>query len=103
MGSDAADARHLPAISGLRRLGVEHLALFGSRARGDASAGSDLDVLIDLHSKDAVSNRVAAGRAALEVSGTLSAITGLDVSLIERNQMPPQLAKRILDDIVEVF
>lgn len=89
--------------SGLRLLGVQHLALFGSQARGDARAGSDLDVLIDLHQGDAGSDRITAGRAALEVSGTLSAITGLDVSLVERNQMPPNLAQRILDDIVEVF
>ena len=29
----------------LRAYGVEHLAIFGSRARGDAKPDSDLDVL----------------------------------------------------------
>ena len=31
----------------LRRLGVEHLFLFGSTARGDATAGSDVDLFFD--------------------------------------------------------
>ena len=30
--------------------GVKHLALFGSRAHGDASANSDLDILLDISS-----------------------------------------------------
>ncbi|GJE58954.1 nucleotidyltransferase family protein [Methylobacterium trifolii] len=32
----------------LRRLGVRHAALFGSVARGEGHAGSDLDVMIDI-------------------------------------------------------
>jgi predicted nucleotidyltransferase len=32
----------------LRRRGVRHIALFGSAARGDATAGSDIDILVDL-------------------------------------------------------
>jgi len=32
----------------LRRLGVRHAAVFGSVARGQASQGSDIDVLVDL-------------------------------------------------------
>jgi predicted nucleotidyltransferase len=31
----------------LRRLGVEHLCLFGSTARGDAGADSDVDLFFD--------------------------------------------------------
>ena len=31
-----------------RQILVEHLAIFGSRARGDALATSDLDVIIDI-------------------------------------------------------
>ena len=34
--------------SDLRRLGVAHAAVFGSVARGEARAGSDIDVLVDL-------------------------------------------------------
>ena len=32
----------------LRRLGVRHIALFGSAARGEASDASDIDILVDL-------------------------------------------------------
>jgi len=35
----------------LRRLGVQRLALFGSAVRGELSADSDLDFLVDLQPK----------------------------------------------------
>jgi len=34
----------------LRRLGVRHIALFGSAARGEATEASDIDILVDLRS-----------------------------------------------------
>jgi uncharacterized protein len=34
--------------SALRRQGVSHIALFGSRARGDNRSDSDIDILIEL-------------------------------------------------------
>ena len=89
--------------TGLRRLGVRHLSLFGSHARGEARADSDLDVLVELNFENAAHDRISEGRAQLAVSGTLSAITGLDVGLIERNRVPPEMAERIRDDLVEVF
>jgi hypothetical protein len=32
----------------LRQFGVRHIALFGSLARGEANAASDIDILVDL-------------------------------------------------------
>ena len=32
----------------LRNLGVRHIALFGSLARGEATSASDIDILVDL-------------------------------------------------------
>jgi uncharacterized protein len=91
----------------LGRIGVRHLAVFGSRARRDARRDSDLDCLIDLVPPPAAEgnagNHIAAARRELFVSGTLSAICGLDVSVIERKRLPPQLAARIADDLIEVF
>jgi predicted nucleotidyltransferase len=87
----------------LRRLGVEHLALFGSRARGDNNQASDIDVLVDLAPSKTAEGPVASGRAALAASGTLSQITGLDVSLLERRRLAPPFAERIRIDVVEIF
>ncbi|MDX2145799.1 MAG: nucleotidyltransferase domain-containing protein [Rhodospirillaceae bacterium] len=39
----------------LRRRGVLRTALFGSAARGDAEANSDIDVLLDLDPKASIS------------------------------------------------
>lgn len=44
--------RTLEMLTGdLRRLGVRRIALFGSAARGEASAASDLDFLVEFERK----------------------------------------------------
>jgi uncharacterized protein len=82
----------------LRAEGVEHLALFGSRARGDANSKSDLDVLI----------KVMPGRrfSLLNVSGVgllIEDATGLRSQIVLRRSIPPDFAERIRDDLVPVF
>lgn len=82
----------------LRAEGVEHLALFGSRARDDASAGSDLDVLID----------IAPGRrfSLLDLSGVCLLIedaTGIPSQIVLRRSLPADFVARIEDDLVAVF
>ncbi len=89
------------------RLGVRHLAVFGSRMRGDARPDSDLDVVVQFAEPEAqgseVERRIAAARAELAVSGMLSELCGVDVSVIERKRLSPEFAGRIADDLVEVF
>jgi uncharacterized protein len=83
---------------GLRKEGVEHLAIFGSRARGDAQLDSDLDVLID----------VAPGRrfSLLNLCGVALLIedaTGIRTEVVLRRSLPSQFADRIADDLVPVL
>ncbi len=48
MTRDAAIAVLRAHEADLRRQGVAHAALFGSTVRGEASAGSDIDILVQL-------------------------------------------------------
>ena len=84
--------------SALRAEGVEHLALFGSRARGDSHDDSDLDVLIDV---------VPGLRfSLLHLSGVgllIEDATGLKSQIVMRRSIPADFAARIADDIVPVF
>ena len=85
----------------LKSKGVEHLAMFGSRVRSTARSDSDLDVLVDI---DATLTEFSlidlAGVCAL-----LTSITVVETTAIERHMLArqPGLARRIADDIVEVF
>ena len=85
----------------LRGKGVLHLALFGSRMRGDHGPDSDLDVLVDIDPSEANFSLV-------DLAGVCHAIqdlTGIETNAIERPMLKrhPDLAKRIADDLVEVF
>ena len=78
--------------------GVAHLALFGSRARGDSSPDSDLDVLID----------TIPGRrfSLLNLSGVglmIEDAIGIPSQIVLRRSLDPAFATRIRDDLVEVF
>ena len=82
----------------LRAEGVTKLAIFGSRARGDARDDSDLDVLIDV---DPESNF-----SLLNLSGVgliVEDVTGLKTQVAMRRSLEPRMAERIADDVIEVF
>jgi uncharacterized protein len=85
----------------IRAKGVQHLALFGSRMRGDYRRDSDLDVLVDIDPKlkrFTLLDLVAVKR-------TLDEILGLETNIVERRTIKPDssFAQRIADDILEVF
>ena len=85
----------------LRAKGVVHLALFGSRVRGQARSDSDLDVLVDIASDFPNFSLIdLAG-----VNGLITDITGIETRVVERHMLArrPSFARRIADDIVEVF
>ena len=82
----------------LRREGVEHLSVFGSRARGDARADSDLDVLIDIAPNNRFSLLNLSGVALL-----IEDVTGVPTQVVLRRSAPQAFLQRISDDLVKVF
>lgn len=77
----------------IRAHGITHLALFGSRVRGDHRPDSDLDVLIDKvwpYDDDAVARLIKEA-------------TGLSAQISVRDLLKPRIVERIADDVTEVF
>ena len=65
-------AAHRTAIEAImRRHGLRHLVAFGSRARGDAGPGSDLDLAAEFHPDSDPLAIMAAGRDFEEELGLL--------------------------------
>jgi predicted nucleotidyltransferase len=82
----------------LRAAGVNHLYLFGSRARGDARPDSDLDILVETTSHEETPR--------FDYFKTLHLIEdhlGLRAQISMRDLLKPRMAERIADDLVEVF
>ena len=87
--------------SALQAKGVQHLALFGSYARGEAAQESDLDVLIDIDPALPKFSLVdLAG-----VANLLTDITGIETNAIERRMIAKDagFAERIRGDIIQIF
>jgi len=84
-----------PAI---KAAGVTRLAVFGSRARGDARPDSDLDVLID------TLPRTPPGSFDLfKVQHLIEDHVGIATQVSISNLLKPRIAERIADDLIEVF
>jgi predicted nucleotidyltransferase len=78
--------------------GVTKLAIFGSRARGDARPDSDLDILIDT-----VPRRASPVFDLFKVIRLIEDATGLQAQISMRDLLKPRMAARIADDLTEVF
>jgi len=103
--SDVADITREAILARLRELapaikaeGVTKLAIFGSRARGDARPDSDLDVLVETTARG-----TSPSFDLFKVSHLIEDATGLQVQISERKLLRPRVAKRIADDVIEVF
>jgi predicted nucleotidyltransferase len=89
---------HWPLLSGLRGVllpehGVRLAVLYGSLARGDGDAGSDLDLLVSL-----ADDRLSAG---FELAGRLKCVSGrrVDIAhLAHVEAQAPLLLDRVLDE-----
>jgi hypothetical protein len=82
----------------LQKAGVEHLAIFGSRARGDDRADSDLDVLLDVASERKFSLIDLVG-----VERLIGEAVETPVSAIMRRSLKPDFIARIAPDVTDVF
>jgi hypothetical protein len=82
----------------LRLLGVSHAAVFGSVARGEALAASDIDVLIDLDENRSMGIFEYA-RLKLYVNGLLAGAA----DVVNRRTLKPLLRDNILRDAIHAF
>ncbi len=99
MTRDGIIARLKQATPLLRAEGVARLAIFGSRAHGDAREDSDFDVLIDVDP--------AGGHEGLRLVGVIAdaermaaAATGLRTEATVRAWPDRPFAERIADDVI---
>lgn len=80
----------------LRRYGVTRAGVFGSRARGETAAGSDVDMLVEIGPDFSLVDFV---RFKLEIEEAL----GEQVDLVEYDAIKPRLKDRILDEQVQIL
>lgn len=78
----------------LRGFGVRRLALFGSAARDEAGAGSDVDVLVVFERKSF--------RAYVGLLRHLESLLGRRVDLVIEEALKPAIRDRILAEKVDV-
>jgi hypothetical protein len=81
-----------------RRLGAAHAAVFGSVARGEAKAGTDIDVLVDLDPARPMGVFQYA-RLKLYINEVLDGAG----DVVNRKTLKPLLRERILNDAVDAF
>jgi predicted nucleotidyltransferase len=95
---DALVARLRAHADEIRERGILSLSIFGSRARGEERADSDLDVLIayDPQRPFTLYDLVRAERF-------LEDLTGLDVQVSTRDGFPPHQLGRVLKEAVSVL
>ena len=81
----------------LKRLGVEHLYLFGSTARGDAHEDSDVDLFFD-HPLGSIGLYEL-----IDVQQTAARILGRKADVVTRRSLHRVLRDRIEASAVQVF
>lgn len=97
MERDQAIAKLKEHEAELRQLGVQHLYLFGSTARDDARANSDVDLFFD-HER----GKLGLFRL-MDVKETAARILGRKTDIMTRGSLHPVLRERIEASALQVF
>jgi predicted nucleotidyltransferase len=82
----------------LKAVGLVHLSLFGSVARGEHTAESDVDLVFDSGDTDFHSTLRAYGS-----EDDVSRILGVKAHLSSLAYMRPEIKKEILPELIDVF
>ena len=76
-----------------RRWPIRFLAIFGSVARGNAGANSDLDMLVEFERPVGLSEFLA-------LEDALWALVDRRVDMVTRDALKPYIGRRVLDEAV---
>lgn len=82
----------------LQKLGVVHISLFGSAARGESGPNSDIDLLASFDPAKKLSLFDV-----LEIEHRLVQTLGREVDLVEESALRPQVRARASKDVVRAF
>lgn len=80
-----------------RRYGVRRLSVFGSRARGDAGPGSDVDVLVEFEEGRRVGLRF------ISLQDELTDLFGRPVDLCTSGFLSPHFRERVVLEAVPLY
>jgi hypothetical protein len=97
LNQDELKQRILALRPELQARGVSHIALFGSRARGDANQDSDVDLMID------VDNPRFSILDLVGVEQDLSEHLGLPAQVTMRRSLSERLARATRNERIELF
>ena len=84
-----------PALS---QAGVSHLAVFGSRARGQEKQSSDLDILLEIQPGTTFSLLDL-----VSIEQLLTTATGIKVNALMRRSLGQAFRARIAPEVIEIF
>ena len=82
----------LPALG--QEFRVQHMALFGSVVRGEATEASDIDILVDVDP--------SIGLGFVTLADRLEQLLGHKVDLVSRRALKPSLWKQIEPELIDV-